>query len=446
MQFRVRATHWFVRFGVSMASAVSLALVSEAGNPPTPTFTLPIATPTPSVTTTVVSTATATSTAPSTPTATATPSATLNHFQCYEIVRQILEPPINVSLVDRFAAFGVQLARPMRLCNPADKNDEDPTAPTDPDHLIGYKVKSVVPRATRIANVVVGNQFGTIVGDLVKPDWLFVPSSKSLTFPPPAPNEGVDHFLCYKIARFAKTRLSGIVVDDQFGTLTLDIKRPTRICVPANKNGEGILDTAANLACYEVRKNPRLPRFVGPAPIFVDTQFDRPTQIEITRPTELCVPSVVSLGCCGPTDRCIEADGTATPGHGIPLAVGVAPGAALAPFPVDAPNGSGLAMFDNDLDADWTFGFNGDDLHVDGTTFCPTAISDGVHNAGADCVVLDLNGSLTDGQAESCDLETGAGCAAPLPAPIKYHDANGNNAWDNGEDIVLDVNNDGVCN
>ena len=62
-----------------------------------------------------------------------------------------------------------------------------------------------------------------------------------------------------------------------------------------------------------------------------------------------------------------------------------------------------------------------------------------------DCVVLDLNGSLTDGQTESCDLETGAGCASPLPAPIKYHDANGNNAWDNGEDIVLDVNNDGIC-
>ena len=120
-------------------------------------------------------------------------------------------------------------------------------------------------------------------------------------------------------------------------------------------------------------------------------------------------------------------------------------GAALAPFPVGAPNGSGLAMFDNDADGTWTFGFNGDDLHVDGPAFCPTAIADGTHNAGADCVVLDLNGSLVDGQVESCDLETGAACVAPLPSRIKYHDANGNSAWDNGEDIVLDVNNDGIC-
>ena len=48
---------------------------------------------------------------------------------------------------------------------------------------------------------------GLDLGDLVKPDWLFVPTAKSTTSQPPLPGSfGVDHFKCYKISRFVKTR------------------------------------------------------------------------------------------------------------------------------------------------------------------------------------------------------------------------------------------------
>ncbi len=150
-------------------------------------------------------------------------------------------------------------------------------------------------------------------------------------------------------------------------------------------------------------------------------------------------------GCAGAVaDICIDADGTASAGDGIATAAEVGLGRPLTPFPQPVFNGSGLDMFDNDANQAWTFGPLGDDLHVEAPLFCPSGIRNGEHEQGQDCVVLDYNGSLTTGQVVSCDLEVGAFCVAPLPSPITFNDANGNGAWDNGEDIVLDVNNDGV--
>jgi len=146
----------------------------------------------------------------------------------------------------------------------------------------------------------------------------------------------------------------------------------------------------------------------------------------------------------GVFDVCIDADGTATPGDGLPGAAEVTVGAILAPFPRPVFNGSGLDMFDNDGDAAWTLGPAGDDLHVEDVTFCPTAIRNAVHDPGFDCVVLDLDGSLFAGQPVDCDLEVGAFCTPPLPAPIMFFDTNGNGAWDDGEDIVLDLNGNGI--
>ena len=67
---------------------------------------------------------------------------------------------------------------------------------------------------------------------------------------------------------------------------------------------------------------------------------------------------------------------------------------------------------------------------------------------GTDCDVLDLDGSFFNGQQVDVDLETGSaftGCPGVDPL-LKFVDANANGFWDNGEDIVLDTNNDGVFN
>ena len=85
--------------------------------------------------------------------------ASLPHFQCYEVETESQDR--SVSLVDQFgAAEGVVVRQPKRLCAPADKNGEDPDAPTRPEHLTGYDIRHpFLP----VQNQEIVNQFGTIV-------------------------------------------------------------------------------------------------------------------------------------------------------------------------------------------------------------------------------------------------------------------------------------------
>ena len=95
-----------------------------------------------------------------TPVPTSTTLPPLNHFQCYEV-----HAPNNIisgiSLADQFGPSTVQLIEPRRFCAPANKNDEDPTAVTDPDHLAGYRLRQTTPKFKRIRGFFADNQFGT---------------------------------------------------------------------------------------------------------------------------------------------------------------------------------------------------------------------------------------------------------------------------------------------
>jgi hypothetical protein len=214
------------------------------------------------------------------------PTPDRNHFQCYEVhapVRIISD----IVLEDDLATSTVDVIEARRFCSPADKNGEDPTAPADPDHLEGYKIRQRTPKFARVRNRVITNQFGTQALTLVKPDFLLVPSAKSVVAPPPPlAIPAVDHFKCYRVS--GRFRRSGVTVSDQFGTISVDIKRPIRLCLAANKNGEGFLDQSARLLCYKVR--PRS-HFTAPGTVFVNNQFG-PDTFGVFRPTELCVPSL----------------------------------------------------------------------------------------------------------------------------------------------------------
>jgi hypothetical protein len=153
----------------------------------------------------------------------------------------------------------------------------------------------------------------------------------------------------------------------------------------------------------------------------------------------------------------------------------VTPGSPLTPFPTTIPPGlpgvpaAGIDWFDRDNSRTWTIG---DDLHSEALDTCPTANSgaarNGIHDSG-DCPILDLDGNLgtffghdPGGSLDlvDCDLETGgspSGMGAmtppfgfpPPPPPcqdirpnvlITFFDTNGDTFWNDGEDIVLDVN------
>jgi hypothetical protein len=213
----------------------------------------------------------------------------LHHFLCHEIRREPFDKVLGVSVIDRFGQSTVDLVRPKRICNPVDKNDEDPDALDAPDHLVGYIMKQESPSFPRQTGLVATNQFGTLVFDVKKPDYFFVPSAKSLVAPPPALDHVIDHFKCYKVLR-ARTRLTGIKVIDEFGTLSIDVKKPRWLCTPSDKNGEGIIDPSMFLLCYKIKVTPKTPVFVSPGEIFVKNQFG-PDTLHVDHPTELCLPT-----------------------------------------------------------------------------------------------------------------------------------------------------------
>jgi hypothetical protein len=272
---------------------------------PTPTETAtptPTETATPTPTETATSTATVTATTTATPTVTATPTFTQSptptttatpsgdrHYQCYEI-HQGPANPIAAAVTDIFGASNVTVRRGKRICTPASKNDEDPAAVSAVDHLKGYEMNQST-RFEPVKGLAVANQFGTLAINLARPDFLMVPTAKSLITTPPLLPPLVDHYKCYTIAR-AKFRASGIKIDDQFGTLNLDIKRPVRFCAAADKNGEGVLDPDTHLLCYQVRPVTGSPRFKGPSSIFTNNQFGTGIH-RVYGPRELCVPSTI---------------------------------------------------------------------------------------------------------------------------------------------------------
>jgi hypothetical protein len=147
----------------------------------------------------------------------------------------------------------------------------------------------------------------------------------------------------------------------------------------------------------------------------------------------------------------IDADGTVSSGDGVPGAVEVAVLDPLASWPTGF-DAEGIDWFDTDHNGLWTIG---DDIHVEGAAY-PTAFRDGLHDSNPDYqdpTVLDLDGSLVDGQPVDVDLETGtidpwnAGFphnTSQMDPRIKWYDTDGGGNWTDGEDIVLDLNNNGI--
>jgi hypothetical protein len=218
----------------------------------------------------------------------------LDQFQCYDAATRGAAPVHDVTLLDRFGSTTVDLVEPKRVCNPADLNGDDPSAPTHEEHLVAYRIRRTSPRIDVPRGQTVSSPFGPLTFDLTKADLLLVPSAKSTTAqPPPLSNVDIDHFQCYRVSH-GRTRLGGLTIKDEFGTLGIDVKRPRRLCVPVDQNsttpGAGLHPD--QLMCYDVRLRAASRPFVGPRQIFIANAFGTAT-LERLRPTELCLPTKV---------------------------------------------------------------------------------------------------------------------------------------------------------
>jgi hypothetical protein len=160
----------------------------------------------------------------------------------------------------------------------------------------------------------------------------------------------------------------------------------------------------------------------------------------------------LTLTCIAPApliDSVIDCDGLTGVGRDCPASQEVIRGDPLTNWPT-GPSDEGIDGFDNDSSNSWTLG---DDLHIERTADgnCPTAVSNGLHMLGLDCVVLDLDTSFFNLQPVDCDFETGTFCGAPPnmltsgTGDLTFFDGIGADTgfYDTGEDIVLDVNKNG---
>ena len=212
-------------------------------------------------------------------------------FLCYKIKASKLTPSPVASLTDPFETgmFGVK--RAMDLCTPADVNNG---RILDPDtHLVGYQLTRG-PRHKR-QNVRVANQLGDSTLQTRKADSLLVPSAEDLASEPLLPDPArhhVGHYKCYTANKAMGFVPQSVRVADQFTPLPgkiVDVKRLTKLCTPADKNGEGIKNPETYLTCYQVQTHPE----VRESEVQINNWFG-PGTVDIRGEKELCMPSTVS--------------------------------------------------------------------------------------------------------------------------------------------------------
>jgi hypothetical protein len=91
-----------------------------------------------------------------------------------------------------------------------------------------------------------------------------------------------------------------VSVQTQFnpsGPITVAIKRPRDLCVPVDKNSEGILDPTVGFMCYQVRTSPQ-----SPPHVFTTDQFES-DDYPLFGIRDLCVPLLAGPGTCGDGSR-----------------------------------------------------------------------------------------------------------------------------------------------
>jgi hypothetical protein len=228
-------------------------------------------------------------------------AAPVTHFSCYEVTQGDLKPKIQLtSLVDRYGSYTPMLTEVHRICAPADKNGEDPSAPANPNHEAAYELTGGSPAVVKSGQKVT-NQFGTFTMDVRGIDRLFVPTAKKLTPPPPAPlpSNVIRHYACHNLSSVSGPDIGkkAVTVVDQFATTAIPgftDNSKWKLCVAANKNNEdptAPTDNTALLCLFAARTAP-----FGTHKLFLNNQFG-PNQFagepRATQFDELCLPSTI---------------------------------------------------------------------------------------------------------------------------------------------------------
>jgi hypothetical protein len=189
-------------------------------------------------------------------------------------------------LADQFGTATVDVTRPDRFCNPADKNGEGIGESTV--HGMCYRISE---SGFTKRNVLVQNQFGDQTLRVIRPETLCLPAGKNGV----TPATETDHFKCYKVRGKGFTERT-VTAADQFESKTTRVIKPRLLCNPVDKNGGGILDETCHLVCYQIRDTPGQPPF-SPQDVTVEDQFTTDEDElqtftgDCRKVAHLCVPS-----------------------------------------------------------------------------------------------------------------------------------------------------------
>ena len=198
----------------------------------------------------------------------------------------------------------VDVKKGLALCNPANKNGEGIADPDDHLRSFGIAVAKTgepQPPFPPLSGAIVSNQFGTLALDAGKVDRLLVPAAKSLdtpVAPPEAP--AINHFRCAKVKVSKGTPrfepILGVTVEDQFAQpKQYDLKKPSRLCTPVQKNLEPFIGSADVLLCYGAKPAKGQPKHVRVLGLHVAHQFALEL-LDTVKEEELCVPSQLAAG------------------------------------------------------------------------------------------------------------------------------------------------------
>jgi hypothetical protein len=227
--------------------------------------------------------------------------APFDHFMCYRTRTTPGTPRFGhiarLLLTTAVEAREFDVVKPVGLCPPASKDDE---ALIDAaTHLESYVIRDSGGQAPAIteSGVVVQDQFGTLTVDTGKRERLLVPTGKNLDAPASLPPAGLDHFLCEKV-RVRSGFQAGAThrVRDQFEDRVYELRRPVYLCSPVDKAGSGINRPDSYLMCYRVRRafgEPRHTRVTGR--IYTKNQFGE-ERLDTRKERDLCVPALKNPG------------------------------------------------------------------------------------------------------------------------------------------------------
>jgi len=220
-----------------------------------------------------------------------------DHYMCYKVRPTEGSAPfaqVQRSLQDAFPpARTYTLRKVAALCNPASVDAGSVQHPND--HEVAYRLRAIKgsPRFAR-RTVEAIDELGTHTLEVRRPDALLVPSSKVLGSggAPPYGVPNIRHYQCYRVRQngFVPPPMPSVV--DQFRSVLYELRKPTKLCTPVDKNGEDpqAPNDPTHLVCYQVR-GAKLARTA----VSTNNQI-RPETLDAVRPQELCVPALVVAG------------------------------------------------------------------------------------------------------------------------------------------------------